>query len=77
MMMKGVESMTQKQAIVAYLRANGSMTPMDAFDKLHITKLATRVSELRRDGVEITGQMEHGKTSYGECNYMRYRLGAV
>jgi len=50
---------------------------MDAFDKLHITKLATRISELRRDGVEITGQMEHGKTSYGECNYMRYRLGAV
>ena len=36
----------------------GSITPMDAFSDLGITKLATRVSEMREEGVSIIGEWE-------------------
>ena len=45
-------AMTQKQEILEYIRKHGSITPMDAFP-LGITKLATRVSEMRSAGIEF------------------------
>ena len=43
----------QRTAIVSYLKQYGSITPMQAFDELNCTKLATRIGELRKEGVEI------------------------
>ena len=45
--------MTQHQRILQYIDDFGSITPMEAFQDLGITKLATRVSELIRDGERI------------------------
>ena len=36
--------MTQREQILLYLHTFGSITPMEAFADLGITKLATRVS---------------------------------
>ena len=43
----------QRTAIVSYLKQYGSITPMQAFDELNCTKLATRIGELRAEGVPI------------------------
>lgn len=68
--------MTQKEMIMNYMARFGSISPMEAFADLGITKLATRVSELRRDGKIIDGKMEKSKNRFGtSVEYMRYTLG--
>lgn len=65
--------MTQVEAIIKFIREHGSITPMDAFGQLGITKLATRVSEMIRDGYPVQKIREEGVNRYGEkTHYMRY-----
>lgn len=67
--------MTQGERIIDYMARFGSISPMEAFLDLGITKLATRVSELRRQGFMIDGEFEKTQNRYGESvSYMRYRL---
>lgn len=65
--------MTQKERIVDYLTTQGDISPYEAFLYLGITKLATRVSELIRDGYPIAKRMVTERNRWGEnvC-YMRY-----
>ena len=66
--------MTQHKLILAHLDTYGSITPMEALGEYGITKLATRISELRRQGVQISGEMIEGKNRFGEpVHFMRYR----
>lgn len=66
---------TQHDRIINYLKAFGSITPMEAFMDLGITKLATRVSEMRKLGFEFDQEMEESTNRYGEIvRYMRYSL---
>ena len=66
--------MNQRQRILKYIDDFGSITPMEAFMDLGITKLATRVSELIRDGEGITKEQVTGQNRYGDrTRYMRYR----
>ena len=46
--------MNQHQLILDYIEEHGSITTMEAFLNLGITKLSTRVSELIRRGVKIS-----------------------
>lgn len=41
--------MTQPDAIIAYLKAGNSLTGLDALRLFGTMKLATRISEIRRD----------------------------
>lgn len=69
--------MTQKELVLDYLGKNGSITPMEAFDKLGITKLATVVSDLiyKENHTEIKKEYKTGVNRFGrECYYMRYYL---
>ena len=67
--------MTQGERIVKYMQDYGTITPMEAFSDLGITKLATRVSELRREGVKINKEPVERKNRYGEpVRYMQYSL---
>ena len=66
--------MTQHNLITAHIDTFGSITPFEAFSEYGITKLATRVSELRRDGEQIVGEMQEGKNRFGQpIRFMRYR----
>lgn len=66
---------TQKDRILDYLKQFGSITPYDAFKDLGITKLATRVSEMREDGIEFKIIIESGKNRFGDnTHYARYSL---
>lgn len=68
--------MTQHERILDFIDRHGSITPMDAFLDLGITKLATRVSELIRGGVRIEKTQKSGKNRFGETvRYMEYRRG--
>ena len=65
--------MTQHERILDYMDRFGSITPMDAFFDLGITKLATRIGELRQLGVPIESETVDGKNRYGEkARYKRY-----
>lgn len=67
--------MTQKEQVVKYIEDFGSISPMEAFKDLGITKLATRVSELRSEGVTFVKEPEKSKNRYGKTvRYMRYRF---
>lgn len=65
--------MTQGQAIMDYIDRFGSITPMQAFSDLGITKLATRISELVKDGEQIHKELIPTITRLGKkTHYMKY-----
>ena len=67
--------MTQCDRIIDYLKRFGSITPLDAFRDLGITKLATRISEMRKSGMTFNQEYEKAKNRFGETvHYMRYSL---
>ena len=68
--------MTQKQKILMYIKIYGSITPMDAIYNFGITKLSTRISEMRRkDGIQFNVVMEEGVNRFEEpTRYARYSL---
>lgn len=69
-------SNTQKQRILDHLVRKGSITTMEAFTELNITKLTTRISELRRDGYDIVAERVIIRDDYGrvKTRFNRYRL---
>ena len=65
--------MSQHEMIRRYMEKNGSITPMQAFMELGITKLSTRIGEMINQGQKITKMMETGTNRFGEnVRYMRY-----
>lgn len=58
--------MTQREAIINYITEFGSITPMEAFADLGITKLATRISEMRKDGMQFKIETVKSKNRYGK-----------
>lgn len=58
---------TQKQLILDYIDRFGSITSMQAFADLGITKLATRISEMRsEDGLEFKIESVKTKNRFGK-----------
>lgn len=67
--------MTQYERIEKYLTDFSTITPLEAFRDLGITKLATRISEMKRKGYVFDQQLVTSKNRYGEsCTYMQYSL---
>jgi hypothetical protein len=65
--------MTQREAILQYIEDFGSITPMQAFSDLGITKLATRISEMRKDGMDFKIEMVRSRNRYGKSvSYAKY-----
>ena len=58
--------MTQREAIINYITEFGSITPLQAFADLGITKLATRISEMRKDGHKFKIETVKSKNRYGK-----------
>ena len=67
--------MTQCEQIIDYLHQFGSITPMQAFADLGITKLATRVSEMRKDGRKFKIETVKSTNRFGKTvRYAKYSL---
>ena len=70
--------MTQREAIIDYITEFGSITPIQAFSDLGITKLATRISEMRKDGWNFKIEMISTKNRYGKAvSYAKYSFAEV
>ena len=66
---------TQHDRVLQYMKDFGSITTLDAFRDLGITKLTTRISEMRRMGMAIIGTPETVENRYGDrCHIKRYML---
>ena len=66
---------TQRELILNYIRDFGSITPMQAFFDLGITKLATRISEMRKDGMQFKIDTVTSKNRYGKTvRFAKYSL---
>ncbi len=57
---------TQCARLVRYMQDFKSITQMEAIQELGIMRLASRISELRKNGYEIEKRMVKGKNRYGE-----------
>ena len=64
---------TQRELVLEYITRFGSITPMQAFTDLGITKLATRISEMRKDGMEFKIETVKSKNRFGKIvHYAKY-----
>ena len=72
------ERLTDQQLdVLSYIYEFGSISPREAFADLGITKLATRVSEMKSFGIQFDQNYEDSKNRYGKkVHYMRYRKAA-
>ena len=68
--------MKQKERIKNYIEIYGSITPLDAFRDLGITKLATVISTMKsEDNMKFYQRYESSYNRFGEkVHYMRYWL---
>ena len=67
--------MTQCEKILDYMRLNGSITPLDALREFGCMRLASRVSDLKKLGYDITSRIETKKNYRGETvRYAREEL---
>lgn len=70
--------MTQREAIIEYITEFGSITPMQAFADLGITKLATRISEMRKAGMDFKIETVSTTNRYGHTvQYAKYSFAEV
>lgn len=64
------ERESQCKTILSYLKDGNSITQIEASDKFRITRLAARISDLKKRGYDIVSE-EVGK---GFGRYVRYHL---
>lgn len=75
MMNKG-NNMTQIQRILNYLEAGNTITTLNAFNELGITRLAARIHELKRQGHPINKKTISVTNRYNEkCSVAEYYMG--
>lgn len=66
---------TQCAKILRHLKDHGSITSIEAITEYGILRLASRINDLRTQGVAIVSEMATGKNRYGETTHFSvYRL---
>lgn len=71
-----MSKMTQAQRIVEYMTEFGSITQYEALRDLGVMRLASRVSDLKKQGYPIKSEVIAVKNRYDETSYIsKYSLG--
>lgn len=66
---------SQKERLIDYLLEEKSISQLEALRELGIMRLASRITDLKRDGWSIRSETETVKNRYGEpCRIKRYHL---
>ena len=69
---------TQNERILDYIDEFGSITQLEALRDLGVMRLASRISDLRRQGFPIVSETVSVENRFGEkCNVKRYRIKEV
>ncbi len=67
--------MNQHQRIKEYMAEYGSITTMEAFQDLGVTRLGARITEIEHQGVPINRKTEYALNRFGQkVHYTRYSL---
>lgn len=62
---------TQAERVLAYIRQFGSIDQLEALRDLGVMRLASRVSDLRKQGYNIVGKREAVLNRYEETCYIK------
>lgn len=66
---------TQAERVLDYINDFGSITQLEALNDLGVMRLASRISDLRKEGYPITSEVEAVKNRYNEtCYIKRYSM---
>lgn len=66
---------SQNTRVLQYIQDFGSITTLEAFEDLGVTRLASRIHDLKVAGYEFIKEYEESKNRYGEkVHYIRYKL---
>lgn len=64
---------TQTERVKQYIEEFGSITSLEAFRDIGVTRLSAAIYNLRQSGVEVAGKREKTKNRYGEItSFNRY-----
>ena len=64
---------TQCNRIDEYIREFGSITQLEALRDLGVMRLASRISEMRKNGIEVKDRWKDVKNRFGEnCQVKEY-----
>ena len=66
---------TQNERVLDYIREVGSITQLEALKELGVMRLASRISDLKRQGYNIISKPEAVMTRYGKTYIKRYSEG--
>lgn len=67
---------TQAERVLDYIEQFGSITQFEALRDLGVMRLASRISDLKKQGYPITSKVEAVKNRFDEnCYIKRYSLG--
>lgn len=70
-----MEKLTQCERILKYIEEQGSITQLDAFNEFGCMRLASRMSDLKKMGYNVTKKTEKKKNRYGDTvTYARYTI---
>lgn len=69
---------TQAQRVLEYIKTFGSITQLEALKDLGVMRLASRISDLKKQGYPITSEFDTVMNRFGEpCQIKRYNLQEV
>lgn len=69
---------TQAERVLEYIEQFGSITQLDALRDLGCMRLASRISDLKKQGIPIKSEVEAVKNRFGEnCYIKRYSLAVA
>ena len=67
--------LTQGERIVDYMKEFGGITQLEAIRDLGVMRLASRISDLKRNGIAIRSETVTIKNRFGDdCHISRYSL---
>lgn len=62
---------TQEERVLDYMKRFGSITTLDAFNDLGITRLSAKIFDLKKQGYDIVGETIKVKNRFGEEAYVK------
>ena len=66
---------SQNERVLWYIREYGGITQFEATTRLGVSRLASRICDLKKSGHAITGETVRVKNRWGKtCSVKRYKL---
>ena len=66
-----MEGLTQDKRVLKYMKQFGSITTLDAFNDLGITRLSAKIYDLKKQGYAIVDEMIKVKNRFGEEGHVK------